>query len=290
LQHLAGLARSVRTTLSAPDRGPTPAVAATLAVAPTMPPRDADAEMTAPATVLSSRRERLAAVPIYLVATFAGPDTDAALGRVAAAAGALQAESGAVAVQLRLKDAGTDARRALLARARGVLPIDTLLLVNDDLDAVFAPGGETLADGVHLGREDAAALSPRGVDATARTAAGLAAARARLGRGLLLGTSTRTLAELRTVLAAGADHVGFGAIAASVTKQDTRPAHLVELVRCLEEFPRVPIFPLGGLTPQNLGRVAAAGARRAAVGAGILAAPDPAAAARACLRALQGTG
>ncbi|HEX5011731.1 MAG TPA: thiamine phosphate synthase [Planctomycetota bacterium] len=246
--------------------------------------------MTAPAAVLSSRRERLAAAPIYLVATFPLPDIGETLGRVAAAAAALQADAGAVAVQLRLKEAATEARRALLARARSELPSGTLLLVNDDLEAVFGPTGELLADGVHLGREDAAALSPRGVDATARTAAGLATARARLGRELLLGTSTRTLAELRTVLAAGADHAGFGAIAASVTKQDTRPAHLVELVRCLEEFPRVPIFPLGGLTPENLGRVAAAGARRAAVGAGILGARDPAAAARACLRALRAAG
>jgi len=244
--------------------------------------------MTAPAPALSSRRERLAAVPIYLVATFARADADGVLARAAAAASALMEAAGAAAVQLRLKDSGSQARRALLTRARRELPAGTLLLVNDDLEAVFDEAREALADGVHLGREDAAALAPRGVDATARTAAGLSAARARLGRDLLLGTSTRTLAELRTVLAAGADHVGFGAISTSTTKRDTRPADLVELVRCLQEFPRVPIFPLGGLGPENLGRVAAAGARRAAVGAGILAARDPAAAARACLRALTG--
>jgi len=243
--------------------------------------------MTAPATV-ASRRERLAAVPIYLVASFQGPDADEVLGRAAAASAVLLAEAGAVAVQLRLKDVFTSARRALLERARRELPAGTLLLVNDELEAVFERTGEALADGVHLGREDAAALSPRGVDATARTAAGLSAARARLGRELLLGTSTRTLAELRTVLAAGADHAGFGAIGASATKRDTKPADLVELARCLAEFPDVPMFPLGGLGPENLHRVAAAGARRAAIGAGILAARDPAAAARACLRALRG--
>jgi thiamine-phosphate pyrophosphorylase len=243
--------------------------------------------MTAPTPATGTRLERLGAAPIYLIATFARADDDDVLERVTDAATALLSEAGAAAVQLRLKSADSEARRKLLVRARRALPAATLLLVNDDLDAVFA-GRETLADGVHLGRQDAAALAPGQVGAGARLAAGLSAARARLGPDLLLGTSTRTLEELRVAVAAGADHAGFGAIGASSTKADTQRADLGELSRCLAEFPRLPLFPLGGLSAENLGRVAAAGARRAAVGAGILAARDPAQAARACVAALRG--
>jgi thiamine monophosphate synthase len=52
----------------------------------------------------------------------------------------------------------------------------------------------------------------------------------------------------------------------------------------------LPVFPIGGITPENVASLAEAGATRAAVGAGILAAPDPAAAAIAIDRALRGGG
>jgi len=241
------------------------------------------------------RRERLAATPLYLVASLPVDAGDALLARVAEAAHALQAAAGAVAVQLRVKDGGSEQRRELLRRARGRLPDAALLLVNDDLQAARAADGSVLADGVHLGREDAAALAealaagPEGDvrDPRQAVAEGLRAARAVLGTDLLLGTSVRTQAELADALAAGADHVGFGAIAASTSKADTRPADVDELRRCLAAHPHVPVFPIGGLSPGNLPLVAAAGARRAAVGAAILQAPDPAAAALACLRALR---
>jgi thiamine monophosphate synthase len=92
--------------------------------------------------------------------------------------------------------------------------------------------------------------------------------------------------ELGAALAAGADHVGFGAVAASTTKSDTSPADPRELRVCMDTFPGVPIFPIGGLGPETLGLVTRVGCRRAAVGSAILQAPDPAAAAAALLAAL----
>ncbi|MHC4844682.1 MAG: thiamine phosphate synthase [Planctomycetota bacterium] len=232
----------------------------------------------------ADRHARLARTRVYLVASFPVERAGPALAAVAAAARATSGAGADVtspgsgrpvvgAVQLRCKDAPTETQRALLLRARQLLPPDTLLLVNDDLDAVFDAIDEPLADGVHLGREDAAAI-------------GLAAARERLGPDLLLGTSTRTLAEIDAALAAGADHVGFGAMAPSTTKTNTSPADPAELARCLAAHPDLPIFPIGGLGPDTLHLVTAAGGRRAAIGAAIQDASDPAAASLACLNAL----
>jgi thiamine-phosphate pyrophosphorylase len=228
-----------------------------------------------------SLQDRLGGVRLYLIASFDGRPTAEVL-RAAGLAGA----AGAGAVQVRLKAGDSAARRALLVAARDVLPPGTLLLVNDDLDAVFDTGGEPLADGVHLGREDAAALAGRG--GPAGTVVGLALARARLGPGLLLGTSTRNRDELGAALAAGADHAGFGAMGRSATKRDTSPAEPTELRACVEAHPEVPLFAIGGLEPATLHDVTSAGCRRVAVGSAILDASDPAAATAAVLAALRG--
>ena len=242
--------------------------------------------MTATAPRPSGLRERLAAVPIYLIATCPAQGAGAVLLRASAAARALHERAGHVALQLRCKQGSVRDRRELLRQARSLLPPGTLLLVNDDLAAVLDEDGAPLADGVHLGREDAAALAPLGTPQASWLPAGLHAARVYLGEALLIGASTRTRAELRAALEAGADHAGFGAIAPSGTKLDTRPAELEELRLLLAEDPRVPVFPVGGITPAVLERLARIGARRAAIGSAIVDAADPAAAALACLAAL----
>ena len=153
-----------------------------------------------PADQALARIHCLEATQSYLVVS-PRPDGEPAL----LAAGLAQAvEAGVRAVQLRLKDGTTSARRAWLAACRERLPAEVLLLVNDDLEAVFHEDGRPLADGVHLGREDAAALGgDDGAPASGRrTAAGLLAARRRLGPDLLLGTSTRTEAEVRSAIGA----------------------------------------------------------------------------------------
>lgn len=258
------------------------------------PARPSRAEMTA-----TTRHARLDEARLYLVATL--PATTHAsstalagwLARVERAAAA-----GAGLVQLRAKHATTSARRALLAELRPRLPADVLLLVDDDLDAVFDLEGRPLADGVHLGREDAAALAPISASIPASPAApgaaalrvvqGLAQARRRLGPELLLGTSARTLAEVSAAREAGADHVGFGAMSDSSSKLDTVRADPAELRRGFAALPGFPIFPIGGLHPGNLALVREAGGRRAALGGAIMQADDPAAVVQECLRQLAG--
>ena len=219
-----------------------------------------------------SRLERLRAQPLYLIATLppglagpAAPEAGDWLDRVAAAV-----EAGLGLVQLRAKASDTAGRRAWLAALRARLPAETLLVVNDDLDALGAPDGAMLADGVHLGRDDARALA--GGD----LAAGLRAARERLGPDLLLGTSTRTLEEVTAAVEAGCDHVGFGAMSASPTKQDTTRADPAELARCAAAHPALPLYPIGGLGPDTVAVLDGTGVRRAAVGSAVLDADDPA--------------
>jgi thiamine-phosphate pyrophosphorylase len=232
-------------------------------------------------TATPSRAARLAASPLYLVATLpeAGASTTSAwLHRIAEAAAA-----GAGLVQLRAKDASTAARRELLAQLRSRLPADALLLVNDDLEAVLDTAGRPLADGVHLGREDAAALAgDSAAPGLACIAEGLRRARQRLGDELLLGTSARTQVEVAAAIEAGADYVGFGAMADSRSKRDTVRADPAELRRCVTAFPAFPIFPIGGLDLRQLDALVALGCRRAAIGSAILDADDPAAVAAAC--------
>lgn len=244
--------------------------------------------MACPPSSAARPASRLAACPVYLVFSVSPGDFADRLPAALAAAAALLAGAGAAALQLRVKEADSAARRRLLARLRDELPAGVLLLLNDDLAAVRDADGAALADGLHLGREDAAALAPPGTPAAEATPAGLRRARASLGPALLLGTSTRTLDEVAQAVASGCDHVGFGALAPSTTRPGATPAEPRELARAQAAFPSLPIFPIGGLGPATLALATAAGVRRAAIGAAILQAHDPAAAARACLAALRG--
>lgn len=230
---------------------------------------------------------RLARVQLYLIAT--PPEQSAAsaglpeewVERVGAAV-----RGGVEAVQLRLKDADTAARRRALARLRETLPPEVLLLVNDDAEAVFDASGAPLADGVHLGREDLQAWGPAEGSLVTRRSEGLRRVRALLGPELALGTSTREPWELELAAEGGADHVGFGAMAPSATKTDTQSATLDELVRVTRAAAPLVVFPIGGLDAAHLEEFARRGIRRAAVGSAILSSPDPEQAARAARAAL----
>ena len=221
----------------------------------------------------------LAAVRLYLIASAPAADRPPAdwLDRVAAGV-----SGGVQAVQLRLVGGTTAQRRTWLEALRGRLGEGLPLIVNDDLQAALAGP----ADGVHLGREDAAALAPADDPAGADPiAAGLARARELLGPERALGSSTREPHEVRRALAAGADHLGFGAMAPTRTKAGTVPADPAVLQALLAADPGLVLFPIGGLDRTTLPPLRALGVTRAAVGAAVLEASDPAAAA-AELRAL----
>jgi thiamine-phosphate pyrophosphorylase len=150
-----------------------------------------------------------------------------------------------------------------LAKAiRAAVP-DALFIVNDRADIALASG----ADGVHLGLEDLPVAEAR-----------------RLGVGII-GATSHSLAEARRARAAGADYVSCGPMFPTPLKPDL-PAKGFSYLEALKKL-GLPFFCIGGITKENATRRL----QRAAVCAGVIAAPDVAAAARAIrARLTSGTG
>ena len=113
------------------------------------------------------------------------------------------------------------------------------LIVNDDLGLALEIG----ADGAHLGREDG----------------DLAAARAALGPGRLLGVSCYDAMErAREAKRNGADYVAFGSFFASPTKPAAVRAPLALPAQARAEL-GLPVCAIGGITLQNAPQLLAAG-------------------------------
>jgi thiamine-phosphate pyrophosphorylase len=176
---------------------------------------------------------------------------------------------GARFVQYRNKSANAALRReqgtALLALCREArIP----LVINDDLDLARAIG----ADGLHLGRE--------GIS--------IAAARALLGEGRLLGVSCYDRLELALAAReAGADYVAFGSAFPSATKPGATRAPL-SLYREAKAHLGSPVVAIGGITTENAHTVIEAGADAVAVISALFDAPDIEATARSFSRLFHG--
>lgn len=158
---------------------------------------------------------------------------------------------GATSVQLRLKDA-TAREQAALARALvGALRIP--VLVNDRPDIALAAG----AAGVHLGADDLP----------------VPLARAIARPGFIVGASVGSEAE--AAAAGDADYWGIGPWRLTTTKADTGaglgPDGFARLVRLAGGRP---CLAIGGVHPDDVDAVCAAGCAGVAVVSGILASSD----------------
>jgi thiamine-phosphate pyrophosphorylase len=175
---------------------------------------------------------------------------------------------GARAVQYRSKYADAQLRRRQAQRLlQACRAYGALFVVNDDVDLAL----ELEADGVHLGRDD---LS-------------VAAARARLRRGALIGASCYDdLARAERAAQAGADYLAFGSLFPSAVKPGAVRAPL-ELLRQARGRWRLPLVAIGGIEPDNAARVIQAGADAVAVITALFSVPDTLAAARALSRLFQ---
>ncbi len=193
-----------------------------------------------------SRLQQLAQAQLYLV-------TSPAPNLVEIVAAALR--GGLRLVQYRDKQGGD---RQQLAQARQLCQLchehGALFLVNDRVDLALA----VQADGVHLGQEDVP----------------MAVARQVLGPRCLVGQSTTNPEELQRAIAEGADYVGVGPVYATPTKPDKAAAGL-DYVRYAAQHCPLPWYAIGGLGPDNLPEVIAAGATRVAVVRALMAAADP---------------
>jgi thiamine-phosphate pyrophosphorylase len=162
---------------------------------------------------------------------------------------------GAALIQYRDKSADA---RLRLAQAGALAELCRLravpLIINDDV-ALAADCG---ADGVHLGRDDAA----------------VELARRRLGDAAIIGVSCYNRLDLAHRAAEqGADYVAFGRFFVSGTKPDAVQADSALIEEAKRRWP-LPVAVIGGLTPYNAAALVAAGADMLAVVRGVFAADD----------------
>ena len=179
--------------------------------------------------------------------------TDDALvaGRDLVELGRAAERGGASALQLRLKRATprelADAARGLLAALR--IP----LLINDRPDVALAVG----AAGVHLGPDDLP----------------VALARRLAPPGFVVGASVGS--EPEAAAAEGADYWGIGPWRVTTTKTDAGDALGADgFARLVRAAAGRPCLAIGGVGPDDVPRVRAAGGAGVAVAAGILAGND----------------
>ncbi len=176
-------------------------------------------------------------------------------GRPLIAALQAAAHAGVRAVQIREKDLSPRELYALCEEARDALrPLGVKVLVNDRADIACAAG----LDGVHL----------------TTTSLSATAARRCLGDGALIGVSTHTLAEARFAEASGADFLTFGPVYHTASKVPYGPPVGLDALREVCAAVSLPVFALGGVTPERVPECLTAGAHGVAAISALLDVPS----------------
>jgi thiamine-phosphate pyrophosphorylase len=190
-------------------------------------------------------------------------------------------DAGIGALQLREKDLDGG---VLLERARRLAErcdrSGVKLLVNDRVDVAIAAG----AAGVHLPADGLPV-------AAARSLLDDAAKRGLIRRepgGALVGRSLH--AEAEVAAAEGASFVVFGPVYDTPSKRPYGPPQGIERLRSVCRTAPVPVIAVGGITPERVGEIIAAGAAGVAVIGCVLDAADPAREVARLLEALRRAG
>lgn len=154
------------------------------------------------------------------------------------------------ALQVRIKPASDeDIRRAVRRLAPVAQTAGVAVILNDRPDLAAELG----CDGVHVGQRDASVTSARRI----------------MGSSGMIGATCHDSRDLAMEAAeAGADYVAFGAFYATDTKAtEHRPDP--EILTIWQETVEVPCVAIGGITAENAGEMARAGADFVAVSAGV---------------------
>ncbi len=106
-------------------------------------------------------------------------------------------------------------------------------------------------------------------------------------RPFLCGRAVHDEEESRGALAEGAAYVVVGPVFPTGSKPGHPGAGLATLARLARQVAPIPVYAIGGLTPDRVASVVNAGAHGVAVRSAILGAPDPGRAARAFVEALE---
>ena len=161
---------------------------------------------------------------------------------------------GVTLVQLREKAMERDAFREEALEIKALCHrYGVPLILNDDVALALEIG----ADGVHVGQSDMRADDVR----------------ARVGKGMIVGVTAKTVEQALAAQAAGADYLGSGAVFGTSTKMDAKPMSL-ETLRSICAAVDIPVVAIGGVNRGNISRLAGTGVCGAAVVSGIFAAQD----------------
>lgn len=161
---------------------------------------------------------------------------------------------GVTLVQLREKAMERDAFREEALEIKALCHrYGVPLILNDDVALALEIG----ADGVHVGQSDMRADDVR----------------ARVGKGMIVGVTAKTVEQALAAQAAGADYLGSGAVFGTSTKADAKPMSL-ETLRSICAAVDIPVVAIGGVNGGNISRLAGTGVCGAAVVSGIFAAQD----------------
>lgn len=170
---------------------------------------------------------------------------------------------------VQLRDKVLDAR-PLLARAAVAAEVCRRLgvpfVLNDRPDLALEVG----ADGVHVGQDDAPPALARRI----------------LGDEAIVGYSTHAPAEFDAALAEPADYFSVGPVVPTPTKPGRAGTGLGYLGHAMANADR-PWFVTGGVTPETIPGLVAAGASRFVVVRYLTEAPDPETAARSLRTAIE---
>ena len=158
---------------------------------------------------------------------------------------------------LQLREKGS-ADGELLERAHRLRELTSrhgaLLIINDRPDIARRCG----ADGVHVGQDDLPVRDARSI----------------AGPRLLVGKSTHTVEQFETAVADEPDYIAVGPMFDSSTKPQEHIAG-PETLRTVVPRTHLPLVAIGGITPENVDEVLAAGARCVCVCSAVLGADNP---------------
>ena len=149
---------------------------------------------------------------------------------------------------------------------------DALLIINDHADLAAALGPEHV--GLHVGQTDLPVAEARKV----------------LTPGQVLGRSNREIELIVESQQMGADHVAFGPMFTTTTKQLTRTPQGPERLKRARAAAVVPLVAIGGITTANVAPVVHAGADAICVTAAVGSAANPEAAAAELTAAIRAAG
>ena len=163
-------------------------------------------------------------------------------------------KGGATCVQLREKQLGdADFLQEAIQIHALCQQYGVPLFINDNVEVAL----QCHAEGIHVGQDDMAA----------------AQVRQRVGDGVMIGVSAHTVQEALDAVAHGADYLGVGAVFPTGSKDDADDVSY-DTLKAISQAVSIPVVAIGGITQQNVEKLAGSGICGVAVISAIYAAKN----------------